>query len=547
MTKSTAVLLVIATSVFAQCPQGVNQNFDAAGLGTPTCGAPAGTFPAGWTDGGSGNSWRVWTGGTPSGGTGPSFDATSGTGNYMYCEASGCNTALHYLLTPCLNLIAGAPSMTFSYHMFGTAVGTLVVEESDGAGGWTQVFTLTGSQGNSWQTTTVALTPMANAQVRFCYTTTASFSSDCAIDDVLIGTPTDDWELNGPGSSLDIDGVLATGPFGSPAITSTCTGNNVTVTSSSTAAGAGWEVALTTSPVVPASGGGQATPGGQAINVAAFSPGAWWFNGGGAPNFGVPYPSGGLSVSFNVGSTPMTLSMQQVNLATGHPEGYELSQACQLEVTTAPTFPAAGPTGDDSSATIDFGCPSIPFFGTVYQQVHISSNGRVVFGGPDTDWSPTVAELLSGNGSVGFWSDFSPQNGGNIDVTNPAPGVFSVNYTTVPYYTEPLAPCSWNVVFDASTGTITLDNLSGIMPNPISNTNSAAGDVAILGISPGGGATDPGATLFSPGSSGVAGAPTDALYDIYVGGTAGTCPSLMAGTNQIQLLPTAGIYAWVAN
>ncbi len=48
--------------------------------------------------------WRVNTGSTPSTGTGPSSDV-SGTGNYLYLEASGgCNGLEALLVSPCIDL-----------------------------------------------------------------------------------------------------------------------------------------------------------------------------------------------------------------------------------------------------------------------------------------------------------------------------------------------------------------------------------------------------------------------------------------------------------
>lgn len=545
--RSLFVVALVATIASAQCPPGVLQNFDSAALGAPACGSSPGVYPPCWADGGGGQPWRVWTGTTPSAGTGPSGDNTTGSGNYLYCEASTCSGIQHYLLSPCVDLTQGAPSLTFAYHLYGASAGTLTVDEFDGVGGWVQVFTITGDQGNAWQTTTIALTPISNGQLRFGYLSGGSFDSDCAIDDVMIGTPLSDYEQNSPGSSLDLDGVMVGGPYGPPAITGQCTNNLVTATSSSTNAGLGWEAAIALGGLRPSSCGGTVTAGGQVINIDAFAPSTSWFNGGATIGL-APYPAGGFTLPFSVGSVPGTLTVQQVNISPTHADGYELSQACELVVSAGPTFPVAGPAADDSNVTVDLGCPAVAFFGTTYQQLHVSSNGRVMFGGPDTDWSPTIPELLAGNGSAGFWSDMSPQiAGASIDISNPAPGVYSVNFVNVPYYLEPNGTNTYSIVFDASTGGVILDNLTGISDNPFSNSSSSAGDVQTLGISPGGGATDPGVTMFSPGGAGIPGLATDAIYDFFPGGSAGRCPSLAAGTNQIQFLPAGSSYGWVAN
>jgi hypothetical protein len=156
----------------------------------------AGTYPTGWSNGPGGTAADQWTpiaGATPSAGTGAT-SAFSGS-TYMYCEASGAantwpktfvmDTAA---LTTCSN---PAPSLTFTYHMWGTTVGTLMVEQLDGAGNPTAtVFTITGNQGDLWITTTIPVTPIGGTvRLRFTYTTPAANNSwvgDACIDDVFI-------------------------------------------------------------------------------------------------------------------------------------------------------------------------------------------------------------------------------------------------------------------------------------------------------------------------------------------------------------------------
>ena len=76
--------------------------------------------------------WRVDAGGTPSGGTGPTVDHSTGTssGNYLYLEASnGCSGQIAELVTPCIDLTAVSfPVFSLWYHMEGTSVGELHVD-----------------------------------------------------------------------------------------------------------------------------------------------------------------------------------------------------------------------------------------------------------------------------------------------------------------------------------------------------------------------------------------------------------------------------------
>ena len=59
------------------------EDFETFGTGTP------GTMQNGWSQGaGDDFDWTVQTGATPSTGTGPTGDHTSGTGIYLYMEAS---------------------------------------------------------------------------------------------------------------------------------------------------------------------------------------------------------------------------------------------------------------------------------------------------------------------------------------------------------------------------------------------------------------------------------------------------------------------------
>ena len=134
--------------------------------------------------------WRVDANGTGSTGTGPAADHTSGTGNYIYLEASGtCNYKEAVLISPCIDLAnASAPQLSFWYHMNGTNVGELHVDIYDGSQWLNDLFSLSGSQGNNWMQGTINLQPYTGnvVNVRFRGVTGNGWSSDIALDDIQI-------------------------------------------------------------------------------------------------------------------------------------------------------------------------------------------------------------------------------------------------------------------------------------------------------------------------------------------------------------------------
>ncbi|MAG54896.1 MAG: hypothetical protein CMJ83_01255 [Planctomycetes bacterium] len=362
-----------------------------------------------------------------------------------------------------------------------------------------------------------------------------------------------EYQENQPGASLDIDGVVG-GAF-QPAVTSRCVNGMATLNASSTAAGLPYDVFIDLLAPLPVTGGGFATPGGQVVN-GSFASGTFsWLIGGVTVNTTIAFPAGGFTLPFGVGSLPGSAFGQMIVVDPANAEGISLSQPAGLAIVQSQSaLPAAGPGGDDTSATFDF--PTIacvagyPFFGTVYTQFHVSSNGRVVFGAPDPDFSPTVAEALADNAFGGFWTDLNPHpiNGsGNITVNVPAPGVVSVDFNAVIYHLEFAAPNTFSLVMDTVTGDYRIDGLSGTSLNP-ATAGAAGGDAQFLGISGGNavGATDPGVTtLFTAGASGAPLLLTDMIYDLHPPGTAGTCPSLLPGTlNSIVFSPAGGTYVW---
>ena len=128
--------------------------------------------------------WTQQSGSTGSFGTGPTDDITGG-GYYLYTEASSPNypnkSAIMY--TECIDISSlSCPSLRFSYHMYGAAMGTLTVRvEGD------TVRNYSGDQGNQWNETQIDLSAYTGLiRVDFLGVTGTSYTSDIAIDQLII-------------------------------------------------------------------------------------------------------------------------------------------------------------------------------------------------------------------------------------------------------------------------------------------------------------------------------------------------------------------------
>ncbi|NRA94587.1 MAG: hypothetical protein HRU14_00105 [Planctomycetes bacterium] len=357
------------------------------------------------------------------------------------------------------------------------------------------------------------------------------------------------WQTNSAVSSLDIDGLQGNAYVG--AQTTTCVGGAHTLNSASTP-GTPTDIAVVfaaTGPTMVLS-----SPN-NVVNIDVLHPTMFSFNGG-VPNFAgllnlVPHP-GAFSFPVPTGG-PFVGSAQQLAIDPSNADGYALSQASQLDVTVGGPG-VAGPTADDTPIQISLtgtgfcsGAGSIAFYGTTYTQMWISPNGRVAFSAsPGIDYTPTLAEALSQTEIVGYWTDLSPNAGGNVTVTNTATSGYRIDWSGVPYFATPAPLNSFAIEFDPS-GVVTLDGLTGIGPQP---GVAIGGDDAFLGMSPGGpgGATDDGPTTFG---AGLAGGPVNAasmLYDFYSASTgAGLSGSLLPGTlNRIDFVPSGlNNYLWI--
>jgi chitodextrinase len=138
--------------------------------------------------------WTIDANGTPSSGTGPA-SAIDGT-YYIYMEVSGNGTGFPnkraILNSPCFDLSSASNvSLSFQYHMTGTAVGSLAVEVSNDNGAtWSSLWTRNGNQGTAWNLAEIDLSAYAGGTIllRFNGLSGSSWSGDIAIDALEIST-----------------------------------------------------------------------------------------------------------------------------------------------------------------------------------------------------------------------------------------------------------------------------------------------------------------------------------------------------------------------
>ncbi len=191
---------------------------------TISCSTTVSSFPYtegfeandGWTQltGDDGN-WVRNSGVTPSNTTGPS-SATEGS-FYMFLEASTNNSpgqigpnATAILESPCFVLPASTTiEFSFGYHMYGANMGSLTVQASTDGTTFTDLWSLSGDQGNSWQSQTLDLSAYAGSTVklRMVGTTGSSWRSDVAIDDLELTTTTPDTQAPSVPTSLSASNV----------------------------------------------------------------------------------------------------------------------------------------------------------------------------------------------------------------------------------------------------------------------------------------------------------------------------------------------------
>ena len=163
--------------------------------------------------------WTINSGGTQSNNTGPStaFDGSY----YIYVEASGNNTGYPnkqaVINSPCFDLSSlSEATFSFSYHMYGSSdMGTIDLEISnDDGASWTNIWSQSGNQGDSWQHVEIDLNAYVGSgvQLRFDRVTGGTWQADIAIDNVSLYEPVpptcDDGIQNGDETGVDCGGSV---------------------------------------------------------------------------------------------------------------------------------------------------------------------------------------------------------------------------------------------------------------------------------------------------------------------------------------------------
>jgi len=200
-TTYTCRVKTICSSNESSYSGSISVTTQSGGGGSLSCTSTVSSFPysegfesglGAWSQGsGDDLNWTRDANGTPSSSTGPS-SADQGS-FYMYVEASSPNypSKVTYLNSPCFDLSsASTANFTFSYHMYGSNMGSLVLQAQAAGSSWTNVWSRSGNQNNSWRDASVDLSAYLgdDVKLRFVGTTGNGFRSDMAIDNIGLST-----------------------------------------------------------------------------------------------------------------------------------------------------------------------------------------------------------------------------------------------------------------------------------------------------------------------------------------------------------------------
>ncbi len=136
----------------------------------------------------SSQQWTRGSGHTPSGDTGPS--AAGADTFYIFTEASSYNNQYFILDLPPVEAYAEY-TLTFLYHMYGSAMGTLSVQVlATGTSTWSDEWSRSGQQhtghDSAWAVASVTVSSGVASGMRIVGYTGNGFQSDIAIDEVSI-------------------------------------------------------------------------------------------------------------------------------------------------------------------------------------------------------------------------------------------------------------------------------------------------------------------------------------------------------------------------
>jgi len=167
--------------------------------------------------------WNVWQGSTYSYNTGPSVDHTTGSGMYYYVESSYPNYPNKTLITytPTFDVSATPGKvLSFWYHMYGTEMGDLEIGVLDN-NGYTVLDVKSGNYGDQWLFAYYPIASIDSFKIKFTAVTGDLYTSDIAIDDLMISDPfnpaigcMDSIALNYDPIAIYPDGTCAYPPCG---------------------------------------------------------------------------------------------------------------------------------------------------------------------------------------------------------------------------------------------------------------------------------------------------------------------------------------------
>ena len=141
---------------------------------------------------------------------------------------------------------------------------------------------------------------------------------------------------------------------------------------------------------------------------------------------------------------------------------------------------------------------TFPFQGTNWSSVFVNGNGNLTFGAADADFTETVAELLAGPPRIApLWDDlFAPAG---LVIAEPAQDSMTIHFVSVPE-------------FSAAGRTTSQSRWTRVGTCP--STTATNRSDALVGMTKGGGSTDPGPTDLSDDRSQSA---VDTTYETFIG------------------------------
>jgi hypothetical protein len=289
------------------------------------------------------------------------------------------------------------------------------------------------------------------------------------------------------------------------------------------------------------------TAGGQQVNVDINHATLFNFNGG-VPNFAgllnlLPHP-GAFSFAVPTGA-PILASAQQLVVAPAHPDGFDLSQACEVDIQAGGSTPMTPTLPDDGSvqiilSTLNPCATTISMYGTSYTDLHVCSNGWINFSAGNSGFTPTYLQWATQEPRMGFQSDLEPNNFGTVTVTNngttgAGDWVVASYQNVTEWGTGGLGVTSYDIVFHGPNGH-SIDNFTTDGTWGVSST--------CMGISNGLLGTDPGGPVSFDAASGAGLQASAQASDCVVDETVGGMIANSTGWTSIQF-PLFDGSAWL--